>query len=306
MKKIVVLGGSGMLGSMVTDFLSKDDETEVAATVRDASLAEKCSVSLPQVEWRLLDVTAADNDVIFAAIRDAKWVINAIGLTKPYIHDDDRRETERAIKVNALFPHKLAHVATEAGASVLQIGTDCVYSGTRGHYVESDPHDALDVYGKTKSLGECTSPNLHCLRCSIVGPEPKAHVFLLEWLRRQPRNARVRGYTNHQWNGITTLHFARICQGIIRQDLDLPHVQHIVPSGIMSKFELLRCFARAYDRLDIDITPTNAQAIIDRTLSSTNKRLNQSIWRAAGYGDPPSLQQMVEELAQYGYRMQAL
>jgi dTDP-4-dehydrorhamnose reductase len=116
----------------------------------------------------------------------------------------------------------------------------------------------------------------------------------------------VSGYTNHQWNGITTLHFARICQGIIKQDLDLPHVQHVVPSGIISKFELLQCFARLYDRPDIAITPTNAQAIIDRTLSTTNKPLNQLIWRAAGYSDPPSVQQMVEELARFDYRMQPL
>lgn len=306
MKRVAVLGGSGMLGSMVTDFLSRDDELEVVATVRNASLAEKCRACVSEVEWRLLDVSNADNGALLAAIAGAKWVINAIGLTKPYINGDDPTETERAIKVNALFPHKLARVAVEAGASVLQIATDCVYSGTKGHYVESDPHDPLDVYGKTKSLGECMSPNLYCLRCSIVGPEPKAHVFLLEWLRMQPRNARVNGYTNHQWNGITTLHFARICQGIIKRDLDLPHLQHVVPSGIVSKLQLLQCFAHEYKRDDITITPTNAQAIIDRTLSTSNEVLNQLIWKAAGYVDPPSAQQMMEELALFDYRMDLL
>ena len=301
---MVVLGGSGMLGSMVTDFLATDDDLKVAATVRSTSLAQQCRTRLPKVEWRLLDVATAKDDVLSGVVMGASWIVNAIGLTKPYIHDDNPLEVERAIKVNALFPHELVHAAEKAGASILQIATDCVYSGTRGHYLECDPHDPLDVYGKTKSLGESTSSRMHCLRCSIIGPEPKAYAFLLEWFRRQPPKAHVSGYTNHQWNGITTLHFARLCHGVIKQDLELPRVQHVVPSGTVSKFELLQSFAREYKRQDVTVIPTMARTVLDRTLSTANDSLNRQIWRAAGYSSPPTVQHMVEELAGFDYRME--
>jgi len=301
---VVVLGGSGMLGSMVTDFLARDEELRVAATVRSALLAEQYRARLPEVEWRLLDVATASDGILSSAVSGASWAVNAIGLTKPYIHDDNPLEIEHAIKVNAMFPHELVHAAEKAGASLLQIATDCVYSGTRGHYVENDSHDPLDVYGKTKSLGESMSPKMHCLRCSIAGPEPKAYAFLLEWFRRQPPKAHVSGYTNHQWNGVTTLHFARLCHGIIKQNLELPHVQHVVPSGTVSKFELLQSFAREYKRQDVTVTPTKARTVLDRTLSTTNDSLNRQIWRAAGYSSPPTVQQMVGELAGFDYRME--
>lgn len=303
---VVVLGGSGMLGSMVTDVLARDDDLKVAATVRSASLAEQCRAKLPMVDWRLLNLATASDSNLPTVVMGASWIVNAIGLTKPYTHDDNPLQIEHAVKVNALFPNELSRAATKAGASILQIATDCVYSGARGNYVESDPHDPLDVYGKTKSLGESLSRDMHCLRCSIVGPEPKAYVFLLEWFRRQPHNAQVSGYNNHKWNGVTTLHFARLCHGIIRQDLTLPHVQHVVPSGTVSKSELLQSFAREYKRQDITITPTEAEKILDRTLSTANDSLNRQIWKAAGYASPPSVAQMVRELAEFDYRMERL
>ena len=99
---------------------------------------------------------------------------HAIGVIKPYIRDDDAAAVERALRVNGLFPHILARAAERSGCRVLQIATDCVYAGTIGNYREAAPHDALDVYGKTKSLGEVNSAAVHHLRCSIIGPNCSA------------------------------------------------------------------------------------------------------------------------------------
>ena len=302
MIEVAVLGGSGMLGSMVTDYLARDPGSKVAATVRSRELVQRFGDRVPEVEWRLLDVADLDRKAIRAAISDAAWVINAIGLTKPYTHDDNPIEIERAIRINALFPYELGHAAAESGAQVLQIATDCVYDGVKGRYAESDPHNPLDVYGKTKSLGEALLPNVYCLRCSIIGPEPKAYAFLLEWFRRQPENARVSGYTNHQWNGVTTLHFAKLCHGIIIHGIAMPHLQHVVPSGEVTKCELLQCFAKDYNREDVLITPTEAGIIIDRTLATISEALNRDLWAAAGYSRPPSVPEMVAELAGYDYQ----
>jgi dTDP-4-dehydrorhamnose reductase len=221
---------------------------------------------------------------------------------KPYIHDDNAAEIERALKVNALFPNRLARVAARGGARVVQIATDCVYSGAQGRYTEGAPHDALDVYGKSKSLGEPFVTGTHQLRCSIIGPEPKGFVSLLEWFLGRPRNAEVSGFTNHQWNGVTTFHYARLCQGIISAGLSLPRAQHVVPTGTLSKSEMLSSFARVYDRGDIVIKPVEAKTVIDRTLETDNAVVNAQIWKAAGYEKPPTVPQMIEEMGRLNPR----
>jgi dTDP-4-dehydrorhamnose reductase len=298
--KVVVLGASGMLGSMVLDELSRDPELALIATTRRRDLQ---GLKAPDnIEWRFLDAEGSTVKKIAAVLGGADWAINAIGVIKPYIHDDNAAEVERAISINTLFPHALVRAAGECGCRVLQIATDCVYSGRQGHYTEKDEHDPLDVYGKTKSLGEVFSPNMYHLRCSIIGPEPKGHVSLLDWFLTQPRQSHINGYVNHRWNGVTTLHFARLCRGIIKKGLKLPHVQHVVPSGSLTKAELLGSFAREYRRGDITITPAEASMVVDRTLATLNEKLNRKLWQAAGYASPPSVPEMVAELAHFNYR----
>jgi dTDP-4-dehydrorhamnose reductase len=301
MKSVLVLGGTGMLGSMIVDELSRRPGIRLTATWRPGDGKSHPTVD-SGVKWTAFDAAAPSVDEALLACGHHQWIINAIGITKPLIRDDNPQQIERALRINSLLPHAIARFAQFDGARILQIATDCVYSGAKGRYVETDTHDALDVYGKTKSLGECYSSNFTNLRCSIIGPEPKDFKFLLEWFRLQSPGSRVNGFVNHKWNGITTLHFARICAGIIETEVPSPHVQHIVPEGIISKAEMLQEFARAYRRPDIDINDTVASSVIDRTLSSANPDLNQQLWMAAGYPSPPSVPQMIAEVAQYPYR----
>jgi dTDP-4-dehydrorhamnose reductase len=296
-QKIAILGCTGMLGSIVLDSFAKSGEFEVVATYRTAKTVKLVKNRYPGVDFCRLDVEKTNLKGILAAIDGAGWVINAIGVIKPYIHDDNNSEINRAIQVNVYFPYLLARAIENVNSKVIQIATDCVYSGQKGHYKETDPHDALDVYGKTKSLGEVYGKNYYHLRCSIIGPELKGHSSLLDWFLSQPKDAKVNGFVNHQWNGVTVLHFARICRGIIQEKLDLPHTQHIVPANSLSKAELLKSVAKEFKRKDIIIDKVEAPIRIDRTLSTKNKILNQKIWQSAGYKNPPSIQRMVKELA---------
>ena len=297
---VVILGGSGMLGSMVADVLSRDPHLQVTATARSQSLAQVCTAQLPEASWHVFD---CQHERTLSILNGADWVINAIGITKPLIHDDNSPEVERAIRVNALFPQLLGRWAEQTGTRILQIATDCVYSGAKGGYVESDAHDALDVYGKTKSLGEAHYPSLHHLRCSIIGPEPKERKFLVEWFLSQPPNKELNGFINHEWNGVTTLQFARICHGVITRNLELPHLQHVVPSGTMSKADILVEFAAAYRRRDITIRRIEAGTVVDRTLKTENEGLNHVLWDAAGYQQPPTVGHMIREMARYEPRI---
>ncbi len=302
MKNVLVLGASGMLGSMVVDYLSAINGIRLTAALRSADLRNKLSHFYPEVACVLFDYSAETRDSAFSSLGQQDWIINAVGITKPLIRDDNPVQVENAVMVNCLLPHDLGRYAASVGARVLQIATDCVYSGVKGFYKESDAHDALDVYGKTKSIGESWQPNVHHLRCSIIGPEPKDFKFLIEWFVRQPKGASVNGFTNHSWNGVTTLHFAKLCRGIVEADVELPHLQHVVPSGFITKAQMLRLFAAAYRREDIPISEVEAKMVVDRTLTTENPGLNAEVWRAAGYPVIPTVPQMIQELSEYAYR----
>jgi dTDP-4-dehydrorhamnose reductase len=300
------MGASGMLGSMVADLLSRNDRLSVRATVRSRTFAEHGRDRLPQIEWRVLDVDGGTDASLLEVVDGAGWVINAIGVIKPYIHDEDDRERERALRVNSLFPYQLARAAEQVGARVIQIATDCVFSGDRGRYTEDDPHDAVDVYGMSKSLGEVRAGWVHHLRCSIVGPEPSSHVSLLDWLLGHPPNAEVKGFTNHVWNGITSLHFAKICEAVVTDASAPAGVQHVVPTGELTKADLLRAFAGAFERADIDIRSTEADVMVDRTLETVDTAANRQLWVAAGYDEPPTIREMIGELAAVDCRLRGI
>ena len=295
MTRVLVLGGSGMLGGMVADVLARAEGVSVTATARDLLPERRSRASW--CRWETLDAETACEADIEPLLRRADWAINAIGVIKSRIRDDDPGLVERAVRVNALFPHTLASAAARSGCRVIQIATDCVYSGARGGYVESDPHDALDVYGKTKSLGEVSHEVVHNLRCSIVGPESRGHRSLLDWFRLQPEGATVSGYLNHRWNGVTTLAFARLCLGVMRHGA--PRSLHVVPKDAVDKAGLLGILRQAYARQDVTIVPTSTAIAIDRTLATEHPDESSALWRAAGYAHAPTIVELVEDLAAF-------
>ena len=298
-KKVVILGATGMLGSMILDFFSKDSNFNIKATYRDKTQISLLKNKYPKVNFSRFDVEKVSEKDILSTFDKTTWIINAIGIIKPHIHDDNEEEIRRAIFVNAYFPHILAAKARKIDAKIIQIATDCVYSGQKGKYTESDNHDATDVYGKTKSLGEVYESNVCHLRCSIIGPELKVHQSLLDWFLAQPKKGEINGFTNHLWNGITTLHFAKICKGIIENNINLPHLQHIIPGNVITKANLLKTFSKEFNRKDLTIKNTKAPIAIDRTLSTNNIELNNKLWKLSGYASSPNIEEMIKELASY-------
>lgn len=295
--KVLVLGGSGMLGSMVTDYLSRDLRLEVSATARNDETLNTMKAFIPTAGW----IYHAYRSDLPHALPDCDWYINCIGVTKPCIDESSTASISAAIATNSLSPFYYAQKAEESTARMIQIATDCVYSGKVGMYGESEPHDALDVYGKTKSLGEPNAEHVTNLRCSIIGPEAIRQRFLLEWVRNQPKNELLEGYGYHVWNGITTYHFAKICKGIILENNEVLKVQHIVPFDCVTKYELLCEIAKVYGRDDLKIAEKSGKPIVDRELVTEHEEINANLWRAAGYVIPPTIHQMLKELKEYDY-----
>jgi dTDP-4-dehydrorhamnose reductase len=271
MKKILVLASTGMLGSMVFDHLTKSSPHKIMGTSRKKN----------ETETLFFDAyDFLDKPEKYAKLKDFDYIINCVGIIKPYCKDNDPEGVLNAINVNALFPHKLAKFLIDSKTKILQIATDCVYSGKKGNYSEDDLHDALDVYGKTKSLGEAQSPNLLNIRCSIIGPEQGKHVSLLEWFLTQEKGSTLQGFAHHHWNGITTLQFSELCQRIIDENLfaklrKVSPTHHYLPNKTVDKYELLcvlaEVFAKDYKIIRVD----NIGEPVDRTLSSKFNLLSE-------------------------------
>jgi dTDP-4-dehydrorhamnose reductase len=230
-------------------------------------------------------------------IKSGSTIINCIGKIKQVINVSSAADLIATIDINALFPLELTRIAKQLNLNVIEIRTDCVFSGRDADYDELASKDPTDAYGYSKALGEFTSDNLMSLRCSIIGREISSKNSLIEWVLSNPINSEIPGYTNHTWNGVTTLHFAKICFGLISQDDFLSGVYHLIPSGQISKYELVKLIAKFFDRSDLKVNQTLAEVTVNRTLSTIFPDMNSRIWASAGYENPPTIEQMLSEFA---------
>jgi dTDP-4-dehydrorhamnose reductase len=284
MKSILILGSQGMLGSSVTELFYRSNSFKVHEINRTSIVNNK-----------YFDASSTSMLKLIEDIRP-EWIINCVGVIKPYINDQDLVSTKNAFKVNSEFPKILNQIARETNARVIQIATDCVYSGAKGNYSEGDTHDPVDIYGESKSLGEIESDYFMNLRCSIVGRDQRNNKSLLEWFLSQKQGAKVTGYLDHLWNGITTNAFARICRGIIEDDLFVAGTFHQVPSGRVSKAELLEIFKDKFNRPDLIVEKKLTGDEIDRTLITLVPEGNLQRWLSAGYSDIPTIKALIGEL----------
>ena len=171
-------------------------------------------------------------------------------------------------------------------------------------YNEESNTDAIDVYGKTKIAGEITFKNKTVIRSSIIGPEYGTGRSLLNWFYHEQSDS-VSGFNNHLWNGVTTLNFANVINGIIENKYDAGLIQHLIPSDVVSKYELLHLFAK-YFKKDIGINKTEADTIINRTLSTLNPKQNKILWKFGGYDEIPSVEENIKELSSYSLTQELL
>lgn len=254
--KILILGGDGMLGHMAVKYFTKEGY-EVLSTTRGPLGPGKVSLNLSSHNFELKSWMGRCLPLHWTP----DYIINCIGIIKPY----SEKNMEETIYINAMFPHVLSRQSKELGVKLFHITTDCVYSGLSGKYNEKDSFDPMDVYGKSKSLGE--PKDCFVLRTSIIGPEIKGKLSLLEWFFQQS-GKEINGFENHLWNGLTTLECSKVIHQIIKNNLYEEGTKHIF-SSIVSKFEMVQVFKEIYG-VDVKINGVNAQGFCDRTLSTIN------------------------------------
>lgn len=264
MTTVLVLGASGMLGNAVLRVFAASPGHAVFGSMRSSSLLNRLPLALRPRVITGVDVENLDNLMrLFSTVRP-DVVINCVGLVKQLAEADDPL---LALPINAILPHRLARLCEVSGARLVHVSTDCVFTGERGGYAETDPPDARDLYGRSKLLGEVDYPAAVTLRTSIIGHELGSAHGLVGWFLAQTQ--RVKGYRRAIFSGLPTDELARVIRDHVLPRPELRGTFHVSASPI-DKFELLTLVARAYGH-EIEIVPDDAVRI-DRSLNSTRFR----------------------------------
>ena len=258
--KVLVVGASGMIGSTVLRVLNEKSDWEIFGTVRDISVKRFFSAAIGE---RLIAGVDVENPDLLVKVLDQirpDVVVNCAGLTK---HKPEADDPLVSIPINTLMPHRLAGLCKLVGARLIHVSTDCVFSGEKGRYIETDFADARDVYGKSKALGEVLYPHTITLRTSTIGHELQSQYGLLDWFLAQQGSCK--GYTRAIFSGLPTVVFAQVIRDVVIPHKQLSGLYHIAAEPI-GKFDLLKLIAEIYGK-SIDIVPYE-KLVIDRSLDA--------------------------------------
>jgi dTDP-4-dehydrorhamnose reductase len=272
-KKVLVLGITGMLGSRVFQILSKDDRYVAYGTMRHPD-----SLRFFPDKWKkniIIGINILDQDSLVDVFNRVRpdVVINCIGLIKQIANSNDPLV---ALPINSMLPHRLAGLCQVSGARTIHISTDCVYSGEKGAYVEADISDAKDLYGKSKYIGELhNGKNTITIRTSIIGHELETSRSLIDWFLTQ--TGPVRGFGKAIFSGLPTIELARVIADYVIPNKKLKGLFHVSGEPI-DKYSLLGLVAQAYGK-KISIEYDDS-VIIDRSLNSSR------FHEASGYSSP--------------------
>jgi dTDP-4-dehydrorhamnose reductase len=271
--RVLVLGASGMVGHVLASRLSEFPETfEVLTAVRMNIFGNSA-----------IEIDATDFNALRSALDLIKpdICINAIGVL-----NRDADELEISQKLNVELPIFLSEMGSEKGFQLIHISTDCVFSGSRGGYDESDRPDATDNYGLTKIGGERIDLEHLVIRTSLIGPEirPQA-IGLFHWFTSQ--SGEVSGYQHVVWSGVTTLTLSDAIIDAIQQKTR--GLLHLVNNQPISKLALIQMIHQYFPNKNRQIIPT-LSPVSDKSLISTRKDFTFQV---------PSYENMISALRQW-------
>src|ERR1039458_2586556 len=282
---VMVLGVTGMLGHKVFQRLRSGMHDTIGLARGGRATEPLASIPLLAGDDVVWGADVRDFGALGALLeaRRPAVVVNCVGIVK---QRSEAKAAVPSITVNSLLPHWLAERLEQWGGRLIHFSTDCVFSGRKGMYTEEDAADAVDLYGKTKALGEVTTPNALTLRTSIIGRELRGRRSLIEWFLAQ-RGGRIRGFRRVIYSGLTTNQMAILIEHLIRERADLSGLHHVTADPI-SKYDLLGLANEAFGA-GVEIE-ADEEVVLDRSMSSDRFR-GLTAWA------PPSWAEMISEMA---------
>lgn len=270
MKKVLVIGSTGMLGHVVKKYLI-DKKYDVYETTRNQT---------NKYYFDALENIKKIEEIIDSIKPD--FVVNCIGILNKKAED----YPSQAILVNSYFPHYLDEMSEKYNYKLIHISTDCVFSGhDGGSYKEDSPKTATTVYGTSKALGEINNNRSLTLRTSIIGPDTNPNgIGLFEWFMKQKDE--VHGFRKAFWSGVTTIELAKQIE--IAMNSNLTGLYHITNGQKISKYDLLTIIKDVFNK-DIKIIPDDNYDC-DKSLVVTREDYKFNI---------PSYHQMIVEMKEW-------
>ncbi len=136
--KVLVLGGSGLVGSRFIELLK-----------------EQFQIESPR--HNDLDLFNEHEIANFLASSNAEVVLNLVAVTNVDGCEDEKGDQEGQVyKLNSLMPQVLATECQKTGKHLIHVSTDYVFDGekTDSPYNEEDTPNPVNWYGQTKLFGE--------------------------------------------------------------------------------------------------------------------------------------------------------
>lgn len=285
MKKILLIGASGMIGNSILTFFSSKNIYSIYATVRSSDSFKRPSGKANYKLFNNLDVEKRNELKNLFNQVTPDVVINCVGIVK---QSKEIKNIYKVISLNSLLPHYLENLCAKYNSRLINISTDCVFSGLKGNYYENDFSDASDIYGRSKFLGEVYYGNTLTLRTSLIGHEYNNTHGLLEWFLSQNEN--VEGYKKAIFSGLTVIEFAKIISDYVIPNKNLKGLYHLSAMPI-SKYDLLMLIKKIYGK-NINVIPDQKKIVIDRSLNSS------SFSKATGY-IPKPWPLMIKEMSSF-------
>lgn len=270
--KILVLGATGMAGHIISIYLKEAGHEVTAFSRREFKYCNSI----------IGDIT--DFEFLNSVIKDGKYdgIINAIGI----LNKDAEDNKSVAVLLNSYLPNYLCDITKDMKTKIIQMSTDCVFSGKIGGYTEKSFRDGETFYDRTKALGEIENNKDLTFRNSIIGPDMnKDGIGLFNWFMKQ--EGEVKGFTKAIWTGVTTLTLAKAMEKAIEEDLT--GLYNLVNNKNISKFEMLRIFNKHMKNGSISILPSEAVAL-DKSLVNNRKDFTFAV---------PSYEQMIAEMNEW-------
>lgn len=260
MTKVLVFGSKGMAGHMIAMYLKNLKKYEVFNTVNGLISDEND-----------IDCDVFDINRVYKIIDDIKpnIIINCIGI----LNNRSDIDITSTTFINSFFPHYLESIGNINNIKIIHLSTDCVFTGNKGSYTETDLKEELGIYGVSKSVGEIVNKKDLTFRTSIIGPELKSHgKGLFHWFMNQSGD--IDGYTKAYWTGVTTLELAKAIDRAI--DENLCGLYNLVPKSKISKHDLLNIIKDEYEKNDININPQKNK-VVDKSLVNTRSDFDYTV-----------------------------
>jgi len=274
--KILLLGSAGMAGHVLKKELSKHIEKIELVDVARSKEFVKPTIQMDVTNF--VELGSLINESNF------DYIINSIGVLNKFAEDNP----DRSILVNSYLPHFIERITNGTKSKIIHISTDCVFSGKRGSYVESDLKDGIGYYAQSKALGEIVNKKDLTIRTSIIGPDLNPNgIGLFNWFINQ--HGKINGFTKAFWSGVTTIQLAKAIQEIILSNNPTTGLVHLTNNSKISKYDLLTLIKKIYELKDIEIETSDSYEV-DKSLINT---------RNDAFTNIPDYEEMIIEMNEW-------